>query len=43
MSREEARISTTPATIEDNASPDATRNFAISGGLALSPEAMQIL
>ncbi|MBP2259937.1 hypothetical protein J3B00_000742 [Pseudomonas sp. BP8] len=30
MSREEARISTTPATIEDNASPDAARNFATS-------------
>ncbi|HDS1736236.1 hypothetical protein [Pseudomonas sp. BP8] len=32
MSREEARISTTAATVEDNASPDATRNFATSGG-----------
>ncbi|MBP2261392.1 hypothetical protein J3B00_002197 [Pseudomonas sp. BP8] len=32
LPREEARISTTPATIEDNASPDATRNFATSGG-----------
>ncbi|MBP2263608.1 hypothetical protein [Pseudomonas sp. BP8] len=31
MSREEARISTTHATIEDNASPGAARNFATSG------------
>ncbi|MBP2260917.1 hypothetical protein J3B00_001722 [Pseudomonas sp. BP8] len=32
LSREEARISTTAATVEDNASPDAARNFATSGG-----------
>ncbi|WP_310197111.1 hypothetical protein, partial [Pseudomonas hunanensis] len=32
LSREEARISTTQATIEDNARPDASRNFAASGG-----------
>ncbi|MDR6712896.1 hypothetical protein J2W83_002498 [Pseudomonas hunanensis] len=32
MSREEARISTTHATIKNNANPDATRNFATSGG-----------
>ncbi|MBP2263725.1 hypothetical protein J3B00_004530 [Pseudomonas sp. BP8] len=31
LSREEARISTTHATIEDNASPGAARNFATSG------------
>ncbi|MDR6715103.1 hypothetical protein J2W83_004743 [Pseudomonas hunanensis] len=32
LSREEARIPTTAATVEDNASPDAARNFATSGG-----------
>ncbi|MDR6710956.1 hypothetical protein J2W83_000546 [Pseudomonas hunanensis] len=32
LSREEARISTTHATIKNNANPDATRNFATSGG-----------
>ncbi|MBP2263761.1 hypothetical protein J3B00_004566 [Pseudomonas sp. BP8] len=34
MPREEARMSTPPATIVNNASPDATRNFATSGSLA---------
>ncbi|MBP2260090.1 hypothetical protein J3B00_000895 [Pseudomonas sp. BP8] len=32
LSREEARIPTTHATIKNTASPDATRNFATSGG-----------
>ncbi|MBP2260250.1 hypothetical protein J3B00_001055 [Pseudomonas sp. BP8] len=32
LPREEARISTTHATIKNKASPDATRNFATSGG-----------
>ncbi|MBP2259888.1 hypothetical protein J3B00_000693 [Pseudomonas sp. BP8] len=31
MPREEARISTTHATIKNNASPDTARNFATSG------------
>ncbi|MDR6715045.1 hypothetical protein J2W83_004682 [Pseudomonas hunanensis] len=50
LSREEARISTTPATIEDNASPDATRNrgcaefkiCAVPVGAGLSREEARI-